>query len=679
MSIPGLDLQGETILRFYTTNWRNYLFSSKVTNGFCQYLNRYWIKQEHDSRRINVCDIFTMAMEIWKLVFFQLLSKQVTSECLQLIKAERQNEIINSRLINEVIQSYVELGVVEDTSTQCNTHQITSPTLTIYKDYFEIPFLEETEQFYRLEAATFLTHNSVTEYLKKIDQRLDEEVHRVKSYLHSSTLGILIKKMEEVLIHDQLHVIYTEAKVLLYNEKNSVSRIPNATDKLKEIVEVHIYEMGIDAIKRISSGALNNPKLYVETIIDIHTKFLKLVKDVFNNEQSFIATLDRACAKFINNNVVTTTADTTTKSAELLAQYCNILLRKGNRIVEEIDLEEKFNQIMVVFNYIENKDVFLKFYRKMFAKRLVGQLCASYDDEELMISKLRYACGFDYTSELQQMFQDIRNTSKNLTDQYGTHCERQSLRDIVDFSVMILKTNSWPFSAPRNIILPVELKKPYENFTMFYNQQHNGRKLTSLHQYSKGDLQTLYTEQKYILHVSTYEMVILLLFNKRSCWTVERMQDETQIDVNLFLQVLCNLLKSKLITCSEINNDELQKDLNENDIKMNYNIQIVNNFKSKKIKINLNVPIKSVEQKDIEGLYRTIDADRKILIRAAIVRIMKQRKTLKHALLTQEVIHQLSSRFQPQIPMIKKCIEILIEEKYLERQLNENDMLHYLA
>ncbi|CAF4757380.1 unnamed protein product, partial [Rotaria sp. Silwood1] len=99
----------------------------------------------------------------------------------------------------------------------------------------------------------------------------------------------------------------------------------------------------------------------------------------------------------------------------------------------------------------------------------------------------------------------------------------------------------------------------------------------------------------------------------------------------------------------------------------------------KKIKINLNVPIKSVEQKDIEGLYRTIDADRKILIRAAIVRIMKQRKTLKHALLTQEVIHQLSSRFQPQIPMIKKCIEILIEEKYLERQLNENDMLHYLA
>ncbi|CAF1396821.1 unnamed protein product [Rotaria sordida] len=99
-----------------------------------------------------------------------------------------------------------------------------------------------------------------------------------------------------------------------------------------------------------------------------------------------------------------------------------------------------------------------------------------------------------------------------------------------------------------------------------------------LHQYSKGDLQTLYTKQKYISYVSTYETVILLLFNKRSSWTVEQIQDETQIDIRLFLQVLCNLLKSKLITCSDINDNKLEENLNENDIKMNYNIHIANDF-----------------------------------------------------------------------------------------------------
>ncbi|CAF1452806.1 unnamed protein product [Rotaria sordida] len=52
-------------------------------------------------------------------------------------------------------------------------------------------------------------------------QHLDEESHRVESYLHPSTLAPLIKKVEEILIYDQLEAIYTEVKTLLHNEKYS--------------------------------------------------------------------------------------------------------------------------------------------------------------------------------------------------------------------------------------------------------------------------------------------------------------------------------------------------------------------------------------------------------------------------------------------------------------------------
>lgn len=44
---------------------------------------------------------------------------------------------------------------------------------------------------------------------------------------------------------------------------------------------------------------------------------------------------------------------------------------------------------MIVFKYIEDKDVFQKFYSKMLAKRLVGHLAASDDAEASMISKLK--------------------------------------------------------------------------------------------------------------------------------------------------------------------------------------------------------------------------------------------------------------------------------------------------
>ena len=44
---------------------------------------------------------------------------------------------------------------------------------------------------------------------------------------------------------------------------------------------------------------------------------------------------------------------------------------------------------MILFRYVEDKDVFQKFYSKMLAKRLVQQISASDDAEASMISKLK--------------------------------------------------------------------------------------------------------------------------------------------------------------------------------------------------------------------------------------------------------------------------------------------------
>ncbi|CAF4434730.1 unnamed protein product, partial [Rotaria sp. Silwood2] len=169
----GIDLPGDDVLRFYKENSNKYKFSSQAVNGFCLYLNHNWI--QHNTQSQDIYEVFT-CMKNWQKDVFQPLYKQVTHACLVLIKSERNNAIINTHLISGVIQSYVALGFTEDTT---NNNQMTSPTpTTIYKEFFEVQFFQATKQFYRLEAATFLLHNSVTEYLRKVSQRLDEEVHR---------------------------------------------------------------------------------------------------------------------------------------------------------------------------------------------------------------------------------------------------------------------------------------------------------------------------------------------------------------------------------------------------------------------------------------------------------------------------------------------------------------------
>jgi cullin 1 len=68
---------------------------------------------------------------------------------------------------------------------------------------------------------------------------------------------------------------------------------------------------------------------------------------------------------------------------------------------------------MTIFKFLEDKDVFQKFYTKNLAKRLVNGNSSSDDSEASMISKLKEACGFEYTNKLQRMFTDM-SISKDL-------------------------------------------------------------------------------------------------------------------------------------------------------------------------------------------------------------------------------------------------------------------------
>ena|SRR5580693_5215962 len=67
---------------------------------------------------------------------------------------------------------------------------------------------------------------------------------------------------------------------------------------------------------------------------------------------------------------------------------------------------------MVLFKYIEDKDVFQTFYTTKLSKRLIHGVSASDESEASMISKLKEACGFEYTNKLQRMFTGMYRISQ---------------------------------------------------------------------------------------------------------------------------------------------------------------------------------------------------------------------------------------------------------------------------
>ncbi|CAF0885125.1 unnamed protein product [Adineta ricciae] len=689
---------GDDFLRFYVRTWTKYQFLTRVIEYILKPVDMNWISRQAADKTADVYSVHTTAMHIWQDIFFKN-NQNLARSCLDFIRDHREGKQVDLSLVKEVVDSYVSAGFTEEdrANKQSRTRVVTS--LEIYQNYIEKPFLENTDLFYKIKSEEYLVGNSALDYVKKANELFSEEEDRTKKCLHETSIPKVQANLTTILVQDKLEAMLPEMISLLTQENitgrfyliivslNIVSyfvdlkaiytflnRAADAHKPLQETLKEHIRKIGLDAVERVSDQAEKDPKSYVEALIEVHTRFSSIVETAFCGNAGYRTALNKACGEFINRNAVTNRPNKSSISAELLARYCDTILRKGHQ-ARNIDVDKKIDEIMAIFNYIEDKDIFQKFYFKLLAKRLVGQLSASDDYEELMITKLKEVCGFEYTLKFQRMFQDMR-LSTNLISEFENYCEEKNCNNIVKFSFMVLASNTWPLKGLSKFNLPIELIPTFESFTSFYGKKFTGRKLEWAHHFSKGELKMLYTASKNTVQVSTYQMAILLLFNTVDSMTVEAMLDATQIEKQLFLQVLVTLLKSKVLKCPHLRSNG---EIKERDIADDFCIDIDLGFKNNMIRFSLHQPIRSIEQADAEATTQSIEEDRKMVIQAAIVRIMKARKDLQHSILIQETISQLVSRFIPKIPLIKKCIDILIEKEYLERDTKDRNQYRYLA
>jgi len=662
----------EALLTYYIKEWKRYTQAGMYNNHLFRYLNRHWVKREMDEGKKDIYDVYTLHLVRWKEDMFGSTQNAVMDAVLRLVEKLRNGETIEHSKIKAVVDSFVSLGIDDADSTKT--------TLDVYRQYFEKPYLDATAKYYEKESQAFLAENPVVDYMKKAEKRLDEEKERVSLFLLGEIALPLMKTCETALIAKHASTLRDEFQILLDNDREEdmarmyklLFRVPEGLEPLRARFEQHVRQAGLLAVEKVADqGESLDPKAYIDALLEVHTQYAALVQNAFTGESEFVRSLDNACREYVNRNKVC--AKNSNRSPELLAKHADNVLKRSTKATEEDDMEKLLNQVMTIFKYIEDKDVFQKFYSRYLAKRLVNGTSASGDAETSMISKLKDASGFEYTNKLQRMFQDMQ-TSKDLNAAYenwrSETLDKEDRKDEIDATYQILGTGFWPLQPPTTTFTPpTAIVKTYERFTTFYNNKHGGRKLSWLWHLCKGEIRANYAKMNkvpYTFQVSTYQMAILLLFNDNERVSYDEIADLTTLAKETLDPSIAIMLKAKVLTASP-----------ENTTAPGTTYSLNYGFKNKKLKVNLNIAIKAEQKQEAEDTHKTIEEDRKMLMQSVIVRVMKSRKQMKHPQLVAETIAQIKSRFSPKVSDIKKCIDILIEKEYIERL--DGDELGYLA
>jgi len=624
--------------------WSSHCQQMIMTRSIFLFLDRTYVLQHPQ-----VMSIWEMGLDTFRkcILTNKVMQTRTVDGMLMLIEQERHGDMVDRSLLKSLLRMLADLQ--------------------IYKEAFEKQFLQATEKLYAAEGQRLINERDVPEYLVHVEKRLKEENDRLIHYLDPTSEIHLIKTVEKQLILEHLSQILTKGldDLLELDRKPElklmyflVGKVQGGPAELKGKMCDYVKKRG-----RVIVVSPEKDKEMVSDLLDFKTKLDNIMLRCFDGNEAFIVSMKEAFESFINIRQ--------NKPAELIAKFVDSKLRAGNKEASEEELEKLLDKIMVIFRFIHGKDVFEAFYKKDLAKRLLVGKSASVDSEKSMLSKLKAECGAGFTSKLEGMFRDME-LSKDINIAFKQHLDNITSADInkIDLTVSILSMAYWPTYQAMEVNIPSEMAKYQEIFKKFYHGKYSGRKLQWQPNLGHAVLKAQFRGGEKELKVSTFQTLVLVHFNGTSePASFEDLKEATNIEEGELKRTLQSLACGK---ARVLHKSPKGKEINIADrfiVNKDFTHQLYH------IKINqIQLKETNEEQKATE---ERVFQDRQYQIDAAIVRIMKMRKTLSHNLLLTELYNQLKFPVKP--PDLKKRIESLIDRDYMERDKDNSQQYNYVA
>ncbi|OAQ68048.1 ubiquitin ligase subunit CulD [Pochonia chlamydosporia 170] len=670
------------VLRSVRREWEAWSAQAITIRSTFSYLDRTYLLRESlpSINDMTIAHFRRMAFPGSQSTTKSLGEKVIAGVCEMIEYDRRGDERLDSVLLKESIRMIHVLGV--------------------YVRHFDPVFLKQSDAYYK-EFGESWSGSSLKDYISACETLLKKEEYRCIAFNFDSTTEkqlmdsahkTLIEQYSEKLLHsDSLSNLLSDKDTKSMKGLYDLLRLSGIQKKMKSPWGDYIRQTGADIISDKERG-----DEMVLRLLELRRSLDLMIRDAFQKDEDFLWGMREAFGKFMNDRKTASCWDTgTSKIGEMTAKYIDMLLRGGLKALpkdllsdvkdrvaaekqghastadEDAELDRQLDQALELFRFIEGKDAFEAFYKKDLARRLLMGRSASQDAERNMLTKLRGECGSNFTHNLEQMFKD-QELARDEMDSYKQWSESNLERKPpVDLTVMILSASAWPTYPDVRVNLPDEVATQIERFDKHYKNKHTGRILTWKHSLAHCSIKASFPKGTKELLVSAFQAVVLMMFNKEpegGFFTYQQISAATGLqggDLDRTLQSLaCG--KARVIT-----KHPKGRDVNSTDT-FTFNKA----FSDPKYRVKINqIQLKETKEEN-KATHERIAQDRRFETQAAIVRIMKSRKSMGHAELVAEVINLTKKRGSVEPAAIKKEIESLIEKDYLER---EDNSYTYLA
>jgi cullin-4 len=263
-----------------------------------------------------------------------------------------------------------------------------------------------------------------------------------------------------------------------------------------------------------------------------------------------------------------------------------------------------------------------------------------------------------HSQELTERFKQFcQNELKNNTTKKNSDSSLEAKNEntetaMVDCNVKILSAFLWNFQ-PRPLVPPPEFLAFQEKFCKFYAvETQKAKTLKWIYKLSSCVIVAQFKKRRHELLLTLQQAAIILLFNRTSQLTCPDIAHQTQLRNEEVEEIVSFLIKQKILKANETGPTR--------------EIGVNEKFTSKRFRIKLNGKQAQPSKKAADKVTEAAIQNRRPVIQAGVVRIMKTHRILSHVDLINQVVQQLN--FPCQIKLIKGEIEHLVMREYIKRE-----------